>query len=771
MRLPGTARFRSEIQAIFQPLTDPYNQVINLTKKHFTKNEFKLLGKNLNFCPTPKQYNRNQLNKDLLQFYRNIKLKAHFKNNETNNEFRVKTSSWTPSSTHPNVLTFIDAVNKDIENTKPGKQPKDNISNSERIALRNLKMRKDIVITKADKGGAVVIWDTTDYLKEAYSQLDDKKTYSKLDEDPTDRNTKIVIDTIQKLKSEKKITDRLALQLTPEKTVTPNFYMLPKIHKSGNPGRPVINSCNCHTTNISAFVANSLQPEVEKLRSYVKDTTDLINKVEGTDVPQGSYLVSLDVKALYTNIPHEEGLEAVENTLKGTYRSDFIQAILSLLTLILTLNNFTFNDDNYLQISGCAMGTICAPPYANIFMGKFEEKYLYPLLHSKGRLYLRYIDDIFLIWTGTKNEFDQLMTIINNLHETIKFEYEISETEIPFLDTIIYVDVERKLRTKPYQKPTDRQNFLHRQSAHPEALKKSIPYSQALRGRRICSDMKDFDDFCNKMQGAFIKRGYNTEEVGPQLQKAAKVERTVALTNNKKESKYRATLITTFNRTMPDIKSVLTKHWHLLQLDPALKEMFEQPPMMAFRRNRNIGDILNSKRFHNNEVSRKDLQHQVRSCKPCTLDRKYKCCKQLKETKSFKSNATGKTYDIYHETNCNSKYVIYLLECTKCKIQYVGKSETELKYRIANHRSDAKKTNCILADKHFQVNGHNFDKDASFTIIEQLMHLSTKDNNRKRLEEMEDRWMLRLKTLDANGKDGLNIELDHPTKATGILWT
>ena len=146
--------------------------------------------------------------------------------------------------------------------------------------------------------------------------------------------------------------------------------MLPKIHKSGNPGRPVINSCNCHTTNISAFVANSLQPEVEKLRSYVKDTTDLINKVEGTDVPQGSYLVSLDVKALYTNIPHEEGLEAVENTLKGTYRSDFIQAILSLLTLILTLNNFTFNDDNYLQISGCAMGTICAPPYANIFYGK-----------------------------------------------------------------------------------------------------------------------------------------------------------------------------------------------------------------------------------------------------------------------------------------------------------------------------------------------------------------------------------------------------------------
>ena len=51
------------------------------------------------------------------------------------------------------------------------------------------------------------------------------------------------------------------------------------------------------------------------------------------------------------------------------------------------------------------------------------------------------------------------------------------------------------------------------------------------------------------------------------------------------------------------------------------------------------------------------------------------------------------------------------------------------------------------------------------------MNVTTKENNRKRLEAMEDRLMLRLKTLDAKGKDGLNIALDHPTNATGILWT
>ena len=53
--------------------------------------------------------------------------------------------------------------------------------------------------------------------------------------------------------------------------------MIPKIHKANNPGRPVISSVNCHTSRISEFVDYYLQPEVKKLKSYVKDTTDFVN--------------------------------------------------------------------------------------------------------------------------------------------------------------------------------------------------------------------------------------------------------------------------------------------------------------------------------------------------------------------------------------------------------------------------------------------------------------------------------------------------------------
>ena len=58
---------------------DPLNNVVNVSKNTFTYNEFKLLNKNLNFCPTPAEYNKSKYTKDINDFIRRIKLKAHFK--------------------------------------------------------------------------------------------------------------------------------------------------------------------------------------------------------------------------------------------------------------------------------------------------------------------------------------------------------------------------------------------------------------------------------------------------------------------------------------------------------------------------------------------------------------------------------------------------------------------------------------------------------------------------------------------------------------------
>ena len=59
------------------------------------------------------------------------------------------------------------------------------------------------------------------------------------------------------------------------------------------------------------------------------------------------------------------------------------------------------------------MGTICAPSYVNIFMSEFEEKYIFPLIKNISVIYLRYIDNIFMIRIKSENELRKFMNEIN----------------------------------------------------------------------------------------------------------------------------------------------------------------------------------------------------------------------------------------------------------------------------------------------------------------------------------------------------------------------
>ena len=83
----------------------------------------------------------------------------------------------------------------------------------------------------------------------------------------------------------------------------PIFYTLTKLHKPNPVGRPIIISgCEGPTERLSSFVDKLLQPIAQTQKSYLKDTTHVINFMEKTT----TILVSMDVTSLYTNIPQEE---------------------------------------------------------------------------------------------------------------------------------------------------------------------------------------------------------------------------------------------------------------------------------------------------------------------------------------------------------------------------------------------------------------------------------------------------------------------------------
>ena len=98
------------------------------------------------------------------------------------------------------------------------------------------------MITMADKGGAVVIVDVRYYTTEGESQLKNKYNYDRLKHDSTETRNRLVNDTIERSKKQKMMKETVTDGLKTENPRTPKFYLRPKIHKRGKPGRPVFSS-------------------------------------------------------------------------------------------------------------------------------------------------------------------------------------------------------------------------------------------------------------------------------------------------------------------------------------------------------------------------------------------------------------------------------------------------------------------------------------------------------------------------------------------------
>jgi peptide-methionine (R)-S-oxide reductase len=119
------------------------------------------------------------------------------------------------------------------------------------------------------------------------------------------------------------------------------------------------------------------------------------------------------------------------------------------------------------------MGTKMAPSYANTFMGNFEKQLLESSIERPLSWY-RFIDDVDMKWTQSDVELQNLLSLANNLHPSIKFTHEISNTTISFLDTFSSLS-EGELSIDLYSKPTGTNQYILPSSCHPSHVTKSIP--------------------------------------------------------------------------------------------------------------------------------------------------------------------------------------------------------------------------------------------------------------------------------------------------------
>lgn len=677
-------------------------------------------------------------------------------------------STFCPVTANATLSTFTKKV--DFEVDKMYQQRKNrpkyyNLTKQERGALEQMMKNDDLIIKRADKGGAVVVWGKDKYIKEVNRQLNDPVYYEVLKHNPTEVLKMELKTILTEAKENDWISDGECKFLFKEHPKLASFYLLPKIHKNleNPPGRPVISGIDSLTEPVSKYIDYFIKPILPQLPAYIQDTTAVLKKIQELgNIGQDTLLVTMDVESLYTSIVHEEGLAALEFFLQDHLQTESPPAhfLLKLTKWTLHNNIFIFQDRLFKQAKGCAMGACYSPSYAGLYMGKWENDFVFNSTKNsylnKIIYYGRYIDDVLLLWDGSEAELVSFHTYLNGINKNIKLSLEYDKQRISFLDLEIYKDNEGLLHSTIYRKPTSRNTILHAKSFHPRHLKDNIPYGQFQRLKRICDETDSFEVKANEMENRFIQRGYKKKTIQCAKHRAKNLDRQSLLTSgNSRQSSGRIFFSTRFSTEANHIKNIIRKNWNLLQCDTSLNNVFQEPPVFSFKR----APTLNDKLVHSylppssgNTWLSKKPQGSFK-CGHCNH------CPTIVKSKTFEDAHGHRTHDIRHFINCKTTFVIYKLECPLCNVFYIGRTKRRLQDRVSEHKYAirTKNENYPMA-RHFK-DQHNSDPAILRAIgIDHIPQTMRGGDRLKQLNQRESYWIFKLK---ATQYPGLNDEMEY----------
>ena len=369
-------------------------------------------------------------------------------------------------------------------------KPSSNLPRTHLEALRNLKKNKDIVICKPDKGNAVVILNTCDYVQKVNDILScDKFSVDQNNKDITSKLEKDVVKMLQSLRNKCLIDDSMFRKLKPIGCGIPKMYGLPKIHKDMCPVRPILSMVGSPTHALAQWLADILQPVNEAVSSFcVSDSFQFAESIRDTDLSD-LLMVSFDISALFTNVPVRETVNMIRDLVSSHNISlDIpIDELCDLILLCVDHVQFSFNNRLFFQEDGIAMGSPLGPILSNIFVGYLEHFYLRDTINTFSVRYQRYVDDTFVI-VRSENDANRLLSAFNAVHSNLKFTCEFqSDGCLPFLDVFVSRNKDGRALTAIYRKPTWTGLYLNYNSFVPLKYKSGLVHTLFDRARKICS--------------------------------------------------------------------------------------------------------------------------------------------------------------------------------------------------------------------------------------------------------------------------------------------
>jgi hypothetical protein len=238
-----------------------------------------------------------------------------------------------------------------------------------------------------------------------------------------------------------------------------------KVHKTPLKTRPIVSCSGSLLFALGIWIDDKLQPVARRQRSYFKSSYVLKQELIALHLPPNARLFTSDAVSMYTSIPTAQALREIAQYLRRN-RALFpevpIAALVDALTIVMRNNVVQFGDTHWLQLSGAAMGTPPAPPYATLFYAIFEET----ILEEFGTnlfYYRRFIADILGIWIPSPTPTDDTLAWnrfkarLSDFHG-LQWETEARASSTIFMDLTITIR-DSRIATSLYSKPLNL--YLH----------------------------------------------------------------------------------------------------------------------------------------------------------------------------------------------------------------------------------------------------------------------------------------------------------------------
>jgi hypothetical protein len=553
--------------------------------------------------PSPQDHDVEQAKERLV---RAVRIKWQFRNQASRKEyipqFHVKNPFWEPQTASPAIELGLDEATEEIDHQIgralsriASEAPRQRNLNWTRV--RQFLQDNDLIVKLTDKNLGLAVFPRQWYTEQVTKMLQDEYTYERVSPADTDLLLGKLFDKLSKWRLPKNMDTYVRQKTT---TSVPHFHAIPKVHKTPWTLRPIVPSHSWVTSRLSEVIDYLCRPILAKLPWVVDSTKQVINHLSKirTDSPD-VWICTGDVVAFYTNINSKKCAEKV-SAAYGYYERDSkidARTISQMIRYVMENNLFEFQNQTWKQKGGLAMGTSCAPVLANIYAAFYERQSRIP--YQKGvLLYDRYIDDIVLIFEGTKKELIDFLPKIQLGPLSITWSYSKQKKEFLDIEIMRTQDLTGyHITTRLFKKALNKHLYIPWSSAHPLHVKKAFVKAELIRFAMVSSEVGYFADSRAQFYGNLRRIGYPPQALENWFQQVSYENRPLYLSTEKAEIGEAPLMLSgQYNPVWEHINvdEVIRTARRGWSLEKELPESLKQPLIRSLSRYTSLGDLLSA---------------------------------------------------------------------------------------------------------------------------------------------------------------------------------